>query len=110
MGFAASQAGEFLWDRRRDELPRRALKEGALPPLAELLARPAGDAQYYAATGSFVRWLIRTRGREKFRRLWAEYNDLLAVPGQVPDPRRPWIEVYNTPLEDLETAWRSSIK
>jgi len=109
-GFAASHAGDPLWDRRREELPRRALKEGTLPALSDLLARPAGDAEYYAMTGSFVRWLIRTRGREKFRRLWAEYNDLIGVDGKAADLRRPWSEVYGASLESLETAWRSSIK
>ncbi|HTF55854.1 MAG TPA: hypothetical protein VK661_01175 [Planctomycetota bacterium] len=109
-GFAASHADDSLWDRRREELPRRALREGTIPALSDLLARPAGDAEYYALTGSFVRWLIRSRGRDRFRRLWAEYNDHLGVDAKAPDLRRPWVEVYGTPLEALETTWRSSIK
>ncbi|HKS15878.1 MAG TPA: hypothetical protein VJU16_01045, partial [Planctomycetota bacterium] len=73
-----------------------------------LLGKPATDAESFALSGSFVRWLIRTRGRENFRRLWAEYNDLAGTDN--PDPKKPWSEVYGASLEDLEAGWRSSIR
>ena len=108
-GFASVHADDARWERRRAEIPPRLAKEGKLPELSRLLARPADDSSDFALGGSFVRWLIRTRGRELFRRLWADYNDL-AGPEASPDLRKPWVEIYGTPLEELEAGWRSSIK
>lgn len=107
-GFFAAHADDPRWDKRREELPRKRMRQGELEPLQKLLAEPGHDAESFAMTGSFVRWLIRTRGRERFRRLWAEYNDLAGA--DAAGLKRPWAEIYGAALEDLETAWRSSIK
>ncbi len=107
-GFYSAHADDERWERRRNEIPRKLAADGKLPALDEILSRPGGDAKAFAVSGSFVRWLIRTRGRELFRKFWAEYNELLGT--ENPDPRKPWAEVYGVPLEDLETAWRSSIR
>ena len=107
-GFYAAHAEDPRWDRRRDDIPKKLAKNESLPDLNLLLDRPASDAESFALSGSFVRWLIRARGRENFRRFWAEYNDLAGVGS--PEPKKPWIEVYGVPLEDLEAGWRSSIR
>jgi hypothetical protein len=107
-GFYAAHAEDPRWDRRRDDIPKKLAKNDSLPELNLLLDRPASDADAFALSGSFVRWLIRARGRENFRRFWAEYNDLAGVGS--PEPKKPWIEVYGVPLEDLEAGWRSSIR
>jgi hypothetical protein len=109
-GFAAAQTDDPLWNRRRDEIPRRLAKEGRLPVLAELLARPPEDARYFAIAGSFVRWLIRARGAEKFARLWEEFNDHAKREDGSTDLLAPWIRVYGAALPELEKAWRSSIR
>jgi hypothetical protein len=107
-GFFAAHADDPRWDRRREELPRKRLRQDELEPLSTLLAEPGRDAESFAMTGSFVRWLIRTRGRERFRRLWADYNELAG--DDAAGLKRPWVEIYGATLEDLEAAWRSSIK
>jgi len=109
-GFAAAQTDDPLWNRRRDEIPRRLKKKGSLRPLAELLAEPAGNAEYFAVAGSFVRWMIRARGAEKFAQLWAEFNDHAKREADSPDLLAPWIRVHGSSLAELEKAWRSSIR
>ena len=81
--------------------------DDSLKPLSQVLSAPGNSAESYAVSGSFVRWLIKTRGKELFRKLWAEYNELAA---EGPDPRDPWAEVYGASLEVQEAAWRSSIR
>jgi hypothetical protein len=107
-GFYAAHAADARWDRRREELPRQLAKDDAIPPLSEILGLPGRDAASFALSGAFVRWLIKTRGRELFRRLWAEFNELAGTEG--PESRLPWAEVYGDSPEVLEAAWRSSIK
>ena len=106
-GFYAAHADDARWDRRRIEIPKKMAADGKLEPLSAILSRPGNDAESFAVSGSFVRWLIKTRGREPFRKLWAEYNTL-ATEGA--DPRDPWGEVYGASLDVLEAAWRSSIR
>lgn len=107
-GFYAAHADDPMWDRRREELPRTLAAEPGFPELGRILAEPGANAETFALRGSFVRWLIRARGRELFRRFWADYNELTG-PDKI-DLRRPWVEIYGATLEDLEAAWRSSIK
>ena len=109
-GFFAAHADDPRWERRREEGPRNLAGEGKLPELEPMLAAPAGDAEAFALRASFVRWLIKSRGRENFRRLWAEYSDLAGIGSQTRDLRRPWVEIYGAPPGDLEAAWRSSIR
>ncbi len=109
-GFYSAHADDPRWERRRDEIPRNRAGRDALPALEKILALPASDAEAFAISGSFVRWLIRTRGRDLFRRLWAEYNDLSGAGTDAPDSSKPWVEVYGASLQDLEAAWRSSIR
>ena len=108
-GFFAAHAEDPLWDARRKEIPARLAAEGKLPDLEKVFAEPHGDAEALAVGGSFVRWLIRSRGRDNFRRFWAEYN-LLEGAGEKPDLLKPWVAVYGAPPSELEAAWRSSIK
>jgi hypothetical protein len=108
-GFYAAHAEDALWDLRRKEIPARLAAEDRLPKLVEIFAEPHADAEAYAVSGSFVRWLIRSRGRDNFRRFWGEYN-ILEGAGEKPDLLRPWVAVYGAPPSELEAAWRSSIK
>ena len=107
-GFYASHAEDPRWDRRREDIPRKLAKDDSLPTLESVLGRPGSDAKDLALSGSFVRWLIRSRGRELFRRLWADYNELSGPENY--DPKKPWTEVYGVSLADLEAGWRSSIR
>jgi len=107
-GYYASHADDPRWVRRREELPRKLEGEGRLPALKDILGEPASDAQGYALSGSFVRWLVKSRGKELFRRLWTDFNELTGTEG--PGSNQPWVEVYGASLEVLEAAWRSSIK
>lgn len=107
-GFYAAHADDPRWEARRDAIPRKLAADGGLPSLDAILMEPGRDAKDLAVKGHFVRWLIRTRGRELFRRFWTEYNELSGV--ERPDPSRPWVEIYGVTPGELEAAWRSSIR
>ena len=62
-GFFAAHAEDARWDRRREETTRQCRIDDRWPELAKLLASPAGDPEAFALSGSFVRWLIKARGR-----------------------------------------------
>lgn len=107
-GFYAAHASDPRWDRRRVEIPKKLAADDKLEPLSRILSLPGNDAESYAVSGAFVQWLIKTRGRELFRKFWADYNELTGADGS--DTRQPWVEVYGSSLEVLEAGWRSSIR
>lgn len=99
-GLAASLTSDPLWERRMAEVPVALLRQERLPRLSEGFADGGTGMESSAVAGSFVRWLVRREGREKWARLWTEYND----------PPDPWTAVYGRSLKALDEAWRSSLK
>ncbi|GAB4204782.1 MAG: hypothetical protein OHK0013_20050 [Sandaracinaceae bacterium] len=88
-GIVEGVAVAVAWDEREDLTPHqwaRALVEvGHAPSIAEteglgFLLQPASRA--YVASGSFVRWILETRGSEAVRRLYrtGSYEDALGMP------------------------------
>ena len=65
------------------------------------------QAVIYAIVGSFVEFLIESRGLERFQRL---YHATPLSPGRLEAgaPER-WSEIYSRTLADLETEWKSLI-
>lgn len=77
-------------------------------PVPARLRLPDLDVQpAYLVAGSFVRFLIETRGLAPFRELYARTP---LVPGvrNAGTPRR-WSEIYDTPLAVLAEEWRDTI-
>jgi hypothetical protein len=68
---------------------------------------PHGQACIYPIVGSFVRFLIETRGVERFRRLYLE-TPLMPLRQNAGPPDR-WAGVYGVSLADLEQEWKSLI-
>jgi hypothetical protein len=68
---------------------------------------PRGQGRIYPLAGSFVQFLVETRGWAMFRKL---YQRTPFVPLQqcAGSPDR-WMEVYGRPLADLEGEWKSFI-
>lgn len=66
---------------------------------------PRGQACLYAFTGSFVQFLIETRGLEKFRAVYAQ-TPLVARAQDAGTPDR-WRSVYGVPFAELEREWKS---
>jgi hypothetical protein len=98
-GIIEGVAVAVAWDEREDLTPHqwaRALVEiGHAPSIAEteglgFLLQPASRA--YTASGSFVRWILETRGNEAVRRLYrtGSYEEALGMP-----------------LSDAEAEWRA---
>ncbi|MBX7192479.1 MAG: hypothetical protein K1X94_10500 [Sandaracinaceae bacterium] len=98
-GIVEGVAVAVAWDEREDLTPHqwaRALVEiGHAPSIAEteglgFLLQPASRA--YTANGSFVRWILETRGNEAVRRLYrtGSYEDALGMP-----------------LDEAEREWRA---
>jgi hypothetical protein len=68
---------------------------------------PRGQAHLYPMAGSFVQFLIETRGLEKFRAL---YERTPLVPfEQTAGARERWLGVYGLSLAELEGEWKSLI-
>jgi hypothetical protein len=68
--------------------------EGLLPPLERIFGPgffAYSGPQAYTAAGSFCRFLIETRGAERFRALYRSAGDFASV--------------YGEPLQALERAW-----
>jgi hypothetical protein len=68
---------------------------------------PRGQARIYPIAGSFVRFLVETRGMEKFRRLY-ERTPLAPLAQDAGSPER-WRDVYGASLAALELEWESLI-
>jgi hypothetical protein len=68
---------------------------------------PRGQAHIYSIAGSFVQFLIETRGTEKFGALY-EQTPLLPFARNAGASDR-WRNVYDFSLPDLEAEWKSMI-
>lgn len=97
-GIVEGVAVAVAWDSREDLTPHqwaRALVEvGHAPSVREteglgFLLQPASRA--YVASGSFVRWILETRGAEAVRRLYRTGS---------------YEEALGEPLEQAEASWR----
>jgi hypothetical protein len=66
-----------------------------------------GQAFVYPIAGSFVQFLLETRGVERFRSLYAQ-TQLLPLVLNAGSPDR-WSDVYRMALADLENEWKSTI-
>jgi hypothetical protein len=66
---------------------------------------PRGQAFIYPIAGSFVEFLIETRGMEAFHML---YMSTPFVPlERMPDSPDRWIDAYGLSLADLELQWKT---
>jgi hypothetical protein len=68
---------------------------------------PRGQACIYPIAGSFVQFLIETRGMEEFRKLYLQ-TPLVPFVQNAGMPDR-WRSVYGSPLAGLEEEWKSLI-
>jgi len=68
---------------------------------------PQGQARLYPIAGSFVQFLIETRGTEKFHTLYAR-TPLVAMACDAGAPGR-WMDVYGISFADLEWEWKAMI-
>jgi hypothetical protein len=68
---------------------------------------PRGQARIYPIAGSFVGFLIDTRGMEKFRKLY-ECTPLIPLAQDAGSPDR-WRDVCGASLAALEAEWKSLI-
>jgi hypothetical protein len=68
---------------------------------------PRGQAHIYPLAGSFVQFLIETRGLEKFRALY-ERTPLIPFE-QAAGAQERWLGVYGLSLTELEGEWKSLI-
>jgi hypothetical protein len=66
-----------------------------------------GQAFLYPLAGSFVRFLLETRGVERFRSLYTQ-TQLLPLALNAGSPDR-WSDVYRITLADFEGEWKSMI-
>ena len=66
-----------------------------------------GQAFVYPIAGSFVRFLLETRGIESFRSLYTQ-TQLLPLVLNAGSPDR-WSDVYCMTFADLENEWESTI-
>ena len=68
---------------------------------------PRGQARIYPLAGSFVQFLIETRGLEQFRVLYGRTP--LAPFEQAAGSRERWFDVYGLSFTALESEWKSLI-
>lgn len=66
-----------------------------------------GPAFTYPIAGSFVQFLIETRGMEMFRSLY-EQTPFVPLTQKAGSPDR-WLAIFNVALADLEDEWKSMI-
>jgi tetratricopeptide (TPR) repeat protein len=101
-GIIEGVAVAVAWDEREDLTPHqwaRALVEvGHAPSIEEteglgFLLQPASRA--YTASGSFVRWILETRGSGAVRRLYASGS---------------YEETLGMPLAEAEAEWRAFLE
>ncbi len=94
-GAAVAAAWQGESDTSAHEWSRAMLDAGLLPPLERVLGLgfygyAAGTS--YTAAGSFVRWLIETRGVARFRDVYRDAD---------------FDRAYGAPLASLEAGWRA---
>lgn len=75
------------------------LNKYALPKLSEIIGERTDHEKLCFIGGSFVKFLYENHGREKFRRLWLEFNVY----------EYPWEEIYWCDLDSLDAGWRKSL-
>jgi len=68
---------------------------------------PRGQAFIYPIAGSFVQFLVETRGMDMFRALYLQ-TPLVPHTQNAGSPER-WMDVYNVPFNDLENEWKAMI-
>jgi hypothetical protein len=68
---------------------------------------PRGQTHIYPLAGSFVRHLIETRGLESFHRLYS-LTPLVPLHQDAGVAER-WADIYGSPLQSIESEWRSMI-
>jgi hypothetical protein len=68
---------------------------------------PRGQAHIYPVVGSFIQFLIDTRGMEKFRTLYMR-TPLVPLQQNAGSPGR-WMDVYGVSLAALEDEWKTLI-
>jgi hypothetical protein len=68
---------------------------------------PRGQARIYPIAGSFVQFLIETRGMEKFGALYSQ-TPLVSLVQTAGTPDR-WCSIYGISLTELEQEWKSLI-
>jgi hypothetical protein len=104
-GLAVAIAGP--WNGKDpDDCVRALRKAGALPPLGKLVDvasfRALGDDVTYPASGSFVRWLLRTRGLDRLKQAYVASDSGETLDAQL-------VRVYGEPLAALEREWLAGL-
>ncbi len=98
-GASVAFAHDELWTKRLVDVPARLAQKGTLKRATELAKATAGDSEFVSCAGSFVRMLYDRYGKEKWLKLWTEFND----------GTDPWSAVYGKPLEELDAEWRAHV-
>jgi hypothetical protein len=97
-GAAVAAAWEGESDASPHQWSRAMLEAGLTPSVASLSGLgffAASSGRAYTAAGSFCRWLIDTRGRERFRRYYRDADADAA---------------YGESLGSLEAQWRAFLR
>ena len=68
---------------------------------------PRGQSFIYPIAGSFVQFLVETRGMDMFRALYLQ-TPLVPHAQNAGSPER-WMDVYDVPFNDLENEWKAMI-
>jgi hypothetical protein len=68
---------------------------------------PRGQAFIYPIAGSFVQFLVETRGMDMFRALYRQ-TPLVPLAQNAGSPER-WLDVYDAALNGLEHEWKAMI-
>jgi len=68
---------------------------------------PHGQTCIYPLTGSFVQFLIETKGMDAFRALYLQ-TPLIPLQQEAGLPKR-WLDIYGASLADLERDWKALI-
>ncbi|MBI5743639.1 MAG: hypothetical protein HY952_03740 [Elusimicrobia bacterium] len=79
--------------------------------VADLAYGPGFSSLSYTRSGSFVKWLVESGGREKFLELYASAREigLLSEEERLPAFAEKFSEVYGAPLEDSQAGWNSAV-
>jgi hypothetical protein len=91
---------------RLDQLDRIATPSGLRLLVGMRVYGIESSAHTYPLAGSFVAFLIETRGLERFRALY-ERTPLVPFARDAGAPER-WREVYGVPVADLEREWKGT--
>ena len=95
--------------RDLDDWVRQLAKEGKLPALSRLVEETSfaaiGEQVTYPVSGSFVRFLVRTRGLPSFKQIYPAFGRTLDVSAL----NERMQEIYGSSLADLERAWRTAV-